>query len=99
MKKNYNYMYLLVFVVLCSFVTGCQQDREEPFSGEKPSPSVSVDSRVSELLNALNMYRFDTVQKAPSFELMSVTETCIRSLRINLSRSSLSTLRRAGTMC
>jgi hypothetical protein len=73
MKKNYNYMYLLVFVVLCSFVTGCQQDREEPFSGEKPSPSVSVDSRVSELLNALNMYRFDTVQKAPSFELMSVT--------------------------
>jgi hypothetical protein len=73
MKKNYNYMYLLVFVVLCSFVTGCQQDREEPFSGEKPSPSVSVDSRVSELLNALNMYHFDTVQEAPAFELMSLT--------------------------
>ena len=73
MKKNYSYMYLLVFVVLHLSVAGCQQDREEPFSGEKPSPSVSVDARASELLDSLKMYRFDTVQEAPSFELLSVT--------------------------
>ena len=72
-KKKYYYMYLLVFVVLCSAVTGCQQDLEEPLSGDKPSPLVNVNSRVSELLDSLKMYRFDAVQEAPSFELMSVT--------------------------
>lgn len=74
MKKKYYYIYLLVFAVLCSAFSGCQQDREEPFSGDRPLPSPSdIDQRVVELLDTMKMYRFEAVQEAPSFELTSVT--------------------------
>jgi hypothetical protein len=74
MKKKYFQIYLFVSLLLCSAVIGCQQDREEPFSGDKPLPHQSdIDNRVVELLDAMNMYRFDAVLEAPSFELLSVT--------------------------
>jgi len=71
-KKNYS-IYLLVFVVLCSAVFGCRQEREEPLSEARPASGADVDSRVAELLVALKMYRFDVIQEAPPFELQSVT--------------------------
>jgi hypothetical protein len=73
MKKKYFKIYLFVSVLLCSAVIGCQQDREAPFSGEKSPPPADIAPRVAELLDAMNMYRFDAVQEAPSFELLSVT--------------------------
>ena len=73
MKKKYYYLYVLVFAVLCSAVSGCQQEREEPLSGAGPASGANVDLNVTELLDALGMYRFDVIQEAPPFELQSVT--------------------------
>jgi len=73
MTKKYYCKYLLAFVILCSAVTGCQQEREELLSEEKPLHQVDMDLRVAELLDAMKMYHFDVVQEAPSFELLSVT--------------------------
>jgi len=73
MRNNYYYRWMFVLVVLCSAVMGCQQDRNEPLSEEKPAPLSDSASRVTELLDAMKMYRFGSVQEAPSFELLSVT--------------------------
>ena len=73
MTKKYYGMYLLALVILCSAFIGCQQEREELLSEEKPLPRADVDLRVAELLDAMQMYHFDVVQEAPSFELLSVT--------------------------
>jgi cytochrome oxidase Cu insertion factor (SCO1/SenC/PrrC family) len=71
-KKSY-YLYLLFFVVLCLAVSGCQRDREEPLSKKKTPTGGDVDHNVAELLDALQMYRFDGIRKAPPFELQSIT--------------------------
>ncbi|KPK01278.1 MAG: hypothetical protein AMK71_06165, partial [Nitrospira bacterium SG8_35_4] len=73
MKKKYYYLYLIVFAVLCSAVFCCQQDRKGPLSEEKTAPRPGSNARLTELLDAMQMYHFDVVQEAPSFELLSVT--------------------------
>jgi cytochrome oxidase Cu insertion factor (SCO1/SenC/PrrC family) len=73
MNKKSHYFYLLFFLVLCLAASGCRRDREEPLSKAKPASGADVDHDVAELLDALQMYRFNGIRKAPPFELQSIT--------------------------
>lgn len=83
MQKKRSYIVLLVFVVLCFMLSGCQQERQEPLSGVNQSSGPGSESQIAELLNAMNMYGFETLQEAPSFELYSVygEEVSLRQFR------------------
>jgi hypothetical protein len=83
-NKHY-FKALLSCLILFSGIVGCQQNQESSLieekltevAEEKLPETGEVDSRIAELLDSMKMYRFDSVQQAPSFHLTSVAGAAV----------------------
>jgi len=72
MRKLFQ-IWLAVPVFFCVAVLGCVQEKEQPLSGEGQHLQAGGETRIAELLDSMQMHRFDGSSEAPDFELLSVT--------------------------
>lgn len=75
--KRIYFVFASVLIVMIAFMNSCTEDKTSETVKAGPLSEASGDSRIAELLASMNMHHFTEPQKAPEFELSSLTKGMI----------------------